>query len=103
MQFRGRILVVGFSSGGHVASTLATHFEAGDPDATDPVERFSSRPDVVALLCPVVKSNHKEFFAGVTTRYFGTRTEREALVERDPELARELATIWGKPRATIDQ
>ena len=49
-----------------------------------------------------VKSDHKEFFAGVTTRYFGTKVEREALVERDPVLARELLKIWGKPRATID-
>jgi len=50
-----------------------------------------------------VKSDHKEFFAGVTTRYFGTKVEREALVERDPVLARELLKIWGKPRATIDR
>jgi acetyl esterase/lipase len=50
-----------------------------------------------------VKSNHKEFFAGVTTRYFGTRAEREALVERDPELAKELANIWGQPTGTIDR
>lgn len=49
-----------------------------------------------------VKSNHKELFAGVTTRYFGTTTERDALIERDPVLARELEKIWGKPRATID-
>ena len=37
-----------------------------------------------------MKSDHKEFFAGVTTRYFGTKTEREALVERDPVLAKLL-------------
>ena len=49
-----------------------------------------------------VKSDHKEFFAGVTTRYFGTKVEREALVERDPVLAKELVKIWGKPKATID-
>lgn len=49
-----KILVVGFSSGGHVASTLATHFEEGDPKATDPIWRFSSRPDFLALFCPVV-------------------------------------------------
>ena len=49
-----------------------------------------------------VKSDHKEFFAGVTTRYFGTRAERDALVERDPVLAKELLKIWGTPKATID-
>jgi acetyl esterase/lipase len=49
-----------------------------------------------------VKSNHKEFFAGVTTRYFGTKAQRDALVERDPVLAKLLESIWGRPRATID-
>ena len=49
-----------------------------------------------------VKSNHKEFFAGVTTRYFGTKAERKTLLERDPVLAQELKNIWGEPTATID-
>jgi len=49
-----------------------------------------------------VKSNHKEFFAGVTTRYFGTKAERDALVQRDPVLAKKLREIWGKPKTTID-
>lgn len=49
-----------------------------------------------------VKSNHKEFFAGVTTRYFGTEEERKALVERDPILAKKLREIWGKPKAYMD-
>lgn len=49
-----RVLVVAFSSGGHVATTLATHYDPGRPDATDPVDRFSSRPDYMALFCPVV-------------------------------------------------
>ena len=49
-----------------------------------------------------VKADHKEFFAGATTRYFGTKEERAALVERDPILANELEKIWGTPLATID-
>ena len=49
-----------------------------------------------------VKSNHKEFFAGVTTRYFGTQTERDALVQRDPILAKFLLKTWGKPKGTMD-
>ena len=49
-----------------------------------------------------VKSDHKEFFAGVTTRYFGTKEERAALLERDPVLAKELEKIWGEPKATIE-
>ena len=49
-----RVVVVAFSSGGHVATTLATHYTTGDPKAADPVERFSSRPDCMVLFCPVV-------------------------------------------------
>jgi len=54
-----RVVVVAFSSGGHVATTLATHYDLPKPDAKDPVERFSSRPDYMALFCPVVSmKNH---------------------------------------------
>jgi len=54
-----RVLVVAFSSGGHVATTLATHYDMGQADANDPVERMSCRPDYMALFCPVVSmKNH---------------------------------------------
>ena len=44
----------GFSAGGHLASTAATHFDAGNPAATDLVERVSSRPDFAILAYPVI-------------------------------------------------
>jgi acetyl esterase/lipase len=49
-----RIGIIGFSAGGHLASTAVTHFDAGDPKATDPIERQSSRPDFGVLIYPVV-------------------------------------------------
>lgn len=49
-----RIGVIGSSAGGHLASTLLTHFDAGAPDAADPAERESSRPDLGILCYPVV-------------------------------------------------
>ena len=49
-----------------------------------------------------VKSDHKEFFAGVTTRYFGTKEEREAVGRRDPVLETFLQKTWGQPNATMD-
>ncbi len=48
-----RIAVLGFSAGGHLASTAGTHFDAGKPDAEDPVDRVSSRPDRLILAYPV--------------------------------------------------
>lgn len=50
-----RIGVMGSSAGGHLAATLLTHFDAGQPDAEDAVERVSSRPDL-GILCYAVIS-----------------------------------------------
>lgn len=49
-----RIGMLGFSAGGHLASMLATHADAGAAAAADPVERVSSRPDLAVLVYPVV-------------------------------------------------
>jgi acetyl esterase/lipase len=49
-----RIAIIGFSAGGHLASTAGTHFDAGKPDDTDPIERVSSRPDRMILVYPVI-------------------------------------------------
>lgn len=49
-----RIGIAGFSAGGHLASTAATHFVDGKPDAKDSIERVSSRPDFAVLAYPVI-------------------------------------------------
>jgi acetyl esterase/lipase len=49
-----RIGVWGFSAGGHLASSAATHFDAGKPDAGDSIDRISCRPDFAILAYPVV-------------------------------------------------
>lgn len=49
-----QIGIIGFSAGGHLASTAATHFDKGDPKATDRVDRVSSRPDLQILVYPVI-------------------------------------------------
>jgi acetyl esterase/lipase len=49
-----RVGIMGSSAGGHLASTLLTHFDAGDTSATDTVERQSSRPDIGILCYPVI-------------------------------------------------
>ncbi|MBI4657949.1 MAG: alpha/beta hydrolase [Verrucomicrobia bacterium] len=49
-----RIGVIGSSAGGHLASTLLTHFDSGRADADDPIERQSSRPDLGILCYPVI-------------------------------------------------
>ncbi len=49
-----RIGILGFSAGGHLASTLGTHFDTGKADAKDEIDRVSSRPDLMILLYPVI-------------------------------------------------
>lgn len=45
---------MGSAAGGHLASTLVTHFDAGKPDAADSIERVNSRPDLGILRYPVI-------------------------------------------------
>ncbi len=49
-----QIGIMGFSAGGHLASTIGTHFDAGDSASSDPVRRVSSRPDFMILAYPVI-------------------------------------------------
>lgn len=54
-----RIGILGFSAGGHLASTAATHFDDGRPEAEDPIDRASSRPDAAILIYPVITLGEK--------------------------------------------
>jgi len=47
-----RIVIIGFSAGGHLAALASTQFVAGNPNAEDPIERVSSRPDFAVLGYP---------------------------------------------------
>jgi acetyl esterase/lipase len=49
-----KIGIIGSSAGGHLASTLLTHFDPGNPDALDPIDRVSSRPNLGVLCYPVI-------------------------------------------------
>ncbi|MGZ0172652.1 MAG: alpha/beta hydrolase [Planctomycetales bacterium] len=74
-----RIGILGFSAGGHVASTAATHFNSGNADSPDPIERFSCRPDFAWLVYPVVTMG----------RYTNTGSRVELLgTDPKPELVR---------------
>jgi acetyl esterase/lipase len=49
-----RIGIMGFSAGGHLASTAGTHFDGGNPNASDPIDRISCRPDFMVLAYAVI-------------------------------------------------
>ena len=54
-----RVGIMGSSAGGHLASTLLTHFDKGDPSASDPIDRESSRPDLGILCYAVITMGEK--------------------------------------------
>jgi len=78
-----RIGLMGFSAGGHLASTAATHFDAGDPAAADPIDRVSSRPDFLVLGYPVVSFDPAITHAGSVRNLLGDNP--------DPKLIDELS------------
>jgi len=49
-----KIGVMGFSAGGHLASTLGTHFDYGNKSSADSVEQVGCRPDFMVLMYPVI-------------------------------------------------
>lgn len=49
-----KVGIMGSSAGGHLASTLLTHFDAGNAEAADPIDRQSSRPDLGVLCYAVI-------------------------------------------------
>jgi acetyl esterase/lipase len=75
-----RVGVWGFSAGGHLASTAATHFDAGKPDAIDPIERVSCRPDFAVLAYPVITLDAAATHAGSRRNLIGADPD-PALVE----------------------
>ncbi|MCB9938528.1 MAG: alpha/beta hydrolase [Planctomycetaceae bacterium] len=74
-----RVGIMGFSAGGHLASTAGTHFDAGNATAKDPVDRVGCRPDFMILVYPVItmdETTHR----GSRNNLLGA-TPNEALIE----------------------
>jgi acetyl esterase/lipase len=70
-----RIGVMGFSAGGHLASTISTHFDAGTPASADPIERVSSRPDFAILGYPVITFTESWAHQGSRTMLLGANAD----------------------------
>ena len=85
-----RVGIMGFSAGGHLASTAATHFDPGDEAAKDPVARQSSRPDFAILVYPVIVMGE------------GTHSgSKENLLGRDPPA--DLATLFSNEQQVTER
>ena len=75
-----KIGIVGFSAGGHLASTVGTHFDNGKTDATDSIERASCRPDFMVLVYPVITMAASSAHSGSLHNLLGERPDSK-LVE----------------------
>ena len=79
-----RIGLTGFSAGGHLASTVGTLYDDGDPNAADPVDKLSSRPDFLVLGYPVISMSDSYMHRGSRNNLLGPEKDNE-------ELARQLS------------
>lgn len=66
-----RIGIAGFSAGGHLASTVATHFDPGEPSAPDPIDRQGCRPDFLILGYPIISATAPETHEESMRNLFG--------------------------------
>jgi len=79
-----KIGVMGFSAGGHLASTASTLFDRGSATPIDAIDRASSRPDFAILGYPVITLSEAWTHQGSRTMLLGEKA--------DVELARRLST-----------
>jgi acetyl esterase/lipase len=81
-----RIGIMGFSAGGHLASSAGTHFDAGNPNAADPIDRVGSRPDFLILGYPVI-SFVAYTHQGSKNNLLGTNPDQKLVESMSSELA----------------
>lgn len=72
---KNNIGIMGFSAGGHLASTLATHFDDGDKNSKDSIEQQSSRPDFAVLIYPVITMNKSFTHMGSRNNLLGNNPD----------------------------
>ncbi|TBL71347.1 alpha/beta hydrolase [Paenibacillus thalictri] len=80
-----RLGILGFSAGGHLASSTGLHYDEGDREAADPLERISSRPDLMILCYPVI-SLTRHFHEGSKINLLGPEPDEQLALLLSGEL-----------------
>jgi len=80
-----RIGILGFSAGGHLASTVGTHFDTGNTDANDAVEKVSCRPDFMILIYPVISLTEWYAHSGSRRNLLGDNPDANMVEELSNE------------------
>jgi acetyl esterase/lipase len=81
-----RVGIMGFSAGGHLASTAATHFDNGKADAADPIDRAGCRPDFLILGYPVISTDPAIAHAGSVRNLLGENPDPKLLEDMSNDL-----------------
>lgn len=81
----GRIAIMGFSAGGHLAASLTTRFEAPVYARVDAADDLSARPDVSALIYPVISMVDGPVHAGSRKQLLGPAPTAEQIVRYSPD------------------
>lgn len=86
-----RIGIIGFSAGGHLASTAGTHFDLGNAEAEDPVDRLSCRPDLLILGYPVISLTSPFTHVGSRNNLLGPNADPQLLelLSNEKQVTRE--------------
>ena len=83
---KDKIGIMGFSAGGHLASTLGTHFDSGDAQNKDSIEQQSSRPDFMVLVYPVISMSKPIMHRGSRNNLIGESADSTLALEYSNEL-----------------
>ena len=89
-----RVGILGFSAGGHLAATLGTHYSDGNPEADDPINRVSSRPDFMILAYPVISFTSKYAHAPTRDNLLGEESKKANALD---SLSNEKQVTTGTP------
>ena len=75
-----RIGIMGFSAGGHLASTVGTHFDYGIEDSSDPIQKISCHPDFMILMYPVISMSEDYMHSGSMKNLLGENPTQEQMI-----------------------
>ncbi len=81
----GRIGIIGFSAGGHLASSAATHFNESFGEPKDPIDRVSARPDFAILVYPVISFTEPFTHTGSRKNLLGASAGKDLIEKMSSE------------------
>ena len=96
-----RIGVIGFSAGGHLASTASTHFDAGNKNSLDPIEQVSSRPALSILIYPVITLTEPFLHRGSRDNLIGSPSDTPSFAKLTASLSSDKQVTDNTPPAFL--